>query len=269
MRFCQPETGVSLFCDKFSRRGMMRTPFILFVMLIFGFAFFLNAQHQFEEDIISTSLGDLRITFIAHGTLYFTFGGRTIHIDPVGQYADYSGLPKADLILVTHEHGDHLDTGAIKLLSTDKTDLVLTQKCMERIKDEGGIVMKNGDTKTIQGVKIEAVPAYNIKHMRSPGNPFHPKGEGNGYILTFGDKRIYVAGDTENIPEMKELTDIEVAFLPMNLPYTMDPEMAADAAITFKPRILYPYHYGNTDPQELVKLLKDEKDIEVRIRDMK
>ncbi len=247
----------------------MRIPFILFVILTFGFAFFLNAQQQFEEDIISTSQGDLKITFIAHGTLYFTFGERIIHVDPVGRYADYTELPKADLILVTHEHGDHLDIEVIKLLTTEKTDLVFTQKCMDRVKDENGIVMKNGDVKTVQGIQIEAVPAYNIKHMRSPGNPFHPKGEGNGYILTFGDKKIYIAGDTENIPEMKELTDIEVAFLPMNLPYTMNPEMVADAAKSFKPRILYPYHYGDTDPQELVKLLKDEKGIEVRIRDMK
>jgi len=246
----------------------MRMPFILFGILIFVVSF-LNAQHQFEEDIISTSQGDLKITFIAHGTLYFTFGGRIIHIDPVGRYADYSGLPKADLILVTHEHGDHLDTEVIKLLSTEKTDLVFTQKCMDTVNIPNGIVMKNGETKTIQGIQIEAVPAYNMKHMRSPGNPFHPKGEGNGYVLTFGDKRIYIAGDTENIPEMKELTDIEVAFLPMNLPYTMTPEMVADAAKAFKPRILYPYHYGNTDPQKLVRLLKDVKDIEVRIREMK
>jgi L-ascorbate metabolism protein UlaG (beta-lactamase superfamily) len=105
--------------------------------------------------------------------------------------------------------------------------------------------------------------------MRSPGKPFHPKGEGNGYVLTFGDTRVYVAGDTENIPEMAQLKNIAIAFLPMNLPYTMTPEMVAAAADSFHPRILYPYHYGNTDPNELVQLLKNDKEIEVRIRELR
>ena len=129
--------------------------------------------------------------------------------------------------------------------------------------------MNNGDVRSIEGLKIEAVAAYNIVHKRSDGTPFHPKGSGNGYIITFGDKKIYVAGDTENIPEMKDLKNIDVAFLPMNLPYTMTPEMVADAAKGFTPKILYPYHYGDTDPSRLAVLLKDPKEIEVRIRKMK
>jgi L-ascorbate metabolism protein UlaG (beta-lactamase superfamily) len=153
------------------------------------------------------------------------------------------------------------------MLQKEDTDLILTQACAERV--NGGIIMRNGDVKTVQGIKIEAVPAYNIVHMRSAGNPYHPKGRGNGYIITFGDKRVYVAGDTENIPEMKQLKNIDVAFLPMNLPYTMTPEMVADAAKALKPKILYPYHYGQTDPNKLVKLLKDSKDTEVRIRKMR
>jgi L-ascorbate metabolism protein UlaG (beta-lactamase superfamily) len=175
-------------------------------------------------------------------------------------------MPKADLILITHEHGDHLDPKVIKMLQKNGTDLVLTEICAQRI--DGGIVMRNGDVKTVQGLKIEAMPAYNIVHMRSGSTPYHPKGRGNGYIVTFGDKRVYVAGDTENTPEMKELKNIDVAFLPMNLPYTMTPEMVADAAKVFKPKILYPYHYGRTDPTKLVDLLKNSKGIEVRIRDM-
>ena len=119
------------------------------------------------------------------------------------------------------------------------------------------------------GLKIEAVAAYNIIHKRENGRPFHPKGDGNGYMITFGDKRVDVAGDTENTPEMKKLKDIDIAFLPMNLPYTMTPQMVADAAKALKPKILYPYHFGNTDTSELVKLLKDEKEIEVRIRALK
>ena len=128
--------------------------------------------------------------------------------------------------------------------------------------------MNNGDRKNIKDLGIEAVPAYNIVNMRAPGQPFHPRGTGNGYILSFGDKRIYVAGDTENIPEMKALRNIDVAFLPMNLPYTMTPEMVADAAMAFKPKILYPYHFGDTKTSEIVELLKNTN-IEVRIRNLK
>jgi len=224
---------------------------------------------DFEEDLIPTSRGDLKITFIGHGTLMFSFAGKIIHIDPVSREADYSNLPKASIILVTHEHGDHLDPKAIEMLSTEKTALILTQKCVEKSNISGGIVMKNWDVQTVQGIKIEATPAYNIKHMRSKDVPFHPEGEGNGYVLTLGDKRVYVAGDTENIPEMKGLKEIDIAFLPMNLPYTMTPEMVADAAKAFMPKILYPYHYGKTDTAEIVELLKNVQGIEVRIRDMK
>ena len=125
--------------------------------------------------------------------------------------------------------------------------------------------MANGESRTVQGIKIEAVPAYNIVNAR----PFHPKGVGNGYVLTLGDTRVYIAGDTENTPEMKALKNIDIAFLPMNLPYTMTPEMVADAAKAFKPKVLYPYHYGDTDTQKLVDLLKGEKGIEVRIRNLR
>jgi len=240
--------------------------FILLILFFMGMASSANAQVNFETDNITTSNGNLKITFIGHGTLIFTFNGKVIHIDPYGKLADYSILPKADIILITHEHSDHFDLAAIKMLRTKKTELVLTETCAQKI--SGGMVMKNGEMQTIQGIKIEAVPAYNIIHKRDNGQPFHPQGVGNGYILTFGDKRIYVAGDTENIPEMKTIQGIEVVFLPMNLPYTMTPEMVADAAKDLKPKILYPYHYGDTDTSKLVELLKDEQEIEVRIRKM-
>ena len=232
-----------------------------FVLCVSSITF---AQEKFEMDIIKTSEGDLKLTFIGHGTLMFTFNDKVIHIDPVSRYADYGKMPKADLILVCHEHGDHMDVKAIENIKKKDTEIVCTEVCAGRL--EGGIVMKNGDVKTVSGLKIKAVPAYNIKHMRSAGQPYHPKGRGNGYIITFGNKLVYVAGDTENIPEMKKLKNIDVAFLPMNLPYTMDPEMVADAAKAFKPKILYPYHFGNTDTKKLIDLLKNEKDIEVRIR---
>jgi L-ascorbate metabolism protein UlaG (beta-lactamase superfamily) len=128
--------------------------------------------------------------------------------------------------------------------------------------------MKAGDKTIVNNITIEAIPAYNIVNMRAPGQPFHPKGVGNGYILTIGDKRFYIAGDTENTPEMKALKNIDVAFLPMNVPYTMTPEMVADAAKSFNPKILYPYHYGDTNTDILVNLLKGT-DIIVRIRNLK
>jgi len=240
---------------------------LLGIILMIGFFLTGAAQQEFEEDIIKTSLSDLKITFIGHGTLMFNFDGKIIHVDPVSREADYTLLPKADLILITHHHGDHLDPEVIDILRIKGTELVLAEKCTEKVK--GGIIMKNGDVKTIQGIKIEAIPAYNIVHKRKEGVPFHIKGEGNGYIITFGDKRIYVAGDTENIPEMKALQNIYIAFLPMNLPYTMTPEMVADAAKAFKPKILYPYHYGNTDTSKIADLLKDADEIEVRIRKMR
>ena len=236
------------------------------VILIMMFTLPALGQQTFEVDTIKTSAGNLEITFIGHGTLMFKFDGKIIHIDPVSREADYTLLPKADLVLVTHEHGDHLDPEVLNLIKKEKTKLILTEKCYQKI--EAGIVMKNGETKTFENIKIEAVPAYNLVHKRDSGKPFHPKGEGNGYVITFGDKQVYVAGDTENIPEMKALKNIDIAFLPMNLPYTMTPEMVADAARAFKPKILYPYHYGKTDPNKLVELLKEVKDIEVRIRRM-
>jgi L-ascorbate metabolism protein UlaG (beta-lactamase superfamily) len=225
------------------------------------------ADEKFETDVIKTSAGDLEITFIGHATLIFTLGETVVHVDPVGQMADYTKLPKADLILITHEHGDHLDPKAVETVRTDNTEIVLTEACAKRV--QGGIVMKNGDTKVVKGFKIEAVPAYNIVHKRGSGQPFHPKGVGNGYVVAFGDKRVYIAGDTENTPEMKALEDIDIAFLPMNLPYTMTPEMVADAAKAFRPRVLYPYHFSETDTSRIVDLLRDVEGIDVRIRKMK
>ena len=226
----------------------------------------MDIHKSFETDILPTSKGDLSITFLGHASLLIVFNGKNIFIDPFGQVADYSSLPKADIILSTHEHFDHLDTEALKAIRTPTTILVLNPAGAKQV--GSGITMRNGDVQTVAGLQVEVVPAYNIVHKREDGQHFHPKGIGNGYILTFGDTRVYIAGDTENIPEMKDLRDIAVAFLPMNLPYTMTPEMVADAAKTIKPRILYPYHFGNTDVSKLVGLLKLEKGIEVRIRKM-
>ena len=240
---------------------------LLSVVLMAGLSSSASAQDQFESDTIATSSGKLILTFIGHGTLMFTFNNLVIHIDPVSDYADYAKMPDADIILVTHQHRDHLDKGAIDKILKKDTEIICSESCTKDIKN--GIVMKNGDTKKVNGIQIKAVPAYNIVHKRKSGDPFHPKGEGNGYILTLGEKKVYVAGDTENIPEMKKLTGIDIAFLPMNLPYTMTPEMVADAVKMFNPKVLYPYHYGETNVKEIVELLKDKKDCEVRIRKLK
>ena len=242
----------------------------MLLCLMTGVIFLAPLRGQFESDRIPTNEGELEMYFIGHGTLMFKFNDLVIHIDPVMREADYATMPDADLVLVTHEHGDHLDMTAIRHIMKENTRVVMTETCMEQLEDFMAIVMSNGDVETLHGIRITAIPAYNVLNTRSNGNPYHPKGVGNGYILSFGNANVLIGGDTENIPEIKNLSvDIAVAFLPMNLPYTMTPEMVADAALAFQPGILYPYHYGETDPQELVKLLKDEKGIEVRVRDLK
>lgn len=242
---------------------MNRFFFVAQCMLV---PFAAGAAAPLVSDDIPTSTGTVRITFIGHGSLMLTHGNTVIHVDPFSQQANYAALPKASLILVTHEHFDHLDQQAIARLRTDTTVIVAPPVCADALKH--AVILRNGERTAHGGISIEAVPAYNIKHERAPGKPFHPRGVGNGYILTFGDTRIYIAGDTENTPEMKALTNITVAFLPMNLPYTMTPEMVADAARAFKPKILYPYHYGDTDPARLTALLKGSG-IDVRIRPLR
>jgi len=221
-------------------------------------------------DTISTLLdgqgtGTLTIYFLGHATLMLVLGKLVVHIDPVAEHADYNKLPKADLILVTHEHYDHLDAKAIAAIGKKDTRIVLNQAGRDQLGK--GEALNNGDSIEVHGIAIKAVPAYNS----TPGHEkFHPKGgRDNGYVLILGDKRVYIAGDTEDIPEMADLKNIDIAFLPMNQPYTMTPAQAAHAARMIKPKVLYPYHYGATDVNEVVKLMNDHKDTEVRIRKMK
>jgi L-ascorbate metabolism protein UlaG (beta-lactamase superfamily) len=223
-------------------------------------------EQNFEIDKFKTSSGSLEITFIGHGSLILAHNGLIIHVDPYSKLTQYALLPKADFILVTHEHGDHFDIEAIKQVLTEKTEIVYTPACARL--HPMGIVMKNGDKRIVKGVPLAAVPAYNQVNLRPNGEPYHPKEEGNGYLLIFDDLNVYIAGDTEDIPEMSLLLNIDIAFLPMNLPYTMTPEMAARAALSFKPKILYPYHYGQTNPSELTKILGPDSGIDVRIRPM-
>lgn len=238
----------------------------ILILILFTMTSQAFPQDTLSFDKINTTAGIVRMHFIGHGSLMFKIINFVIYIDPVRSSGNYENLPKADLILVTHEHGDHLDTKLISDLKKDGTVMFCNENSATKV--PWAVVMKAGDTQSINNIIIEAVPAYNIVHERAPGQPFHPKGVGLGYILNIGDKRFYVAGDTENTPEMKALRDIDVAFLPMNLPYTMTPEMVADAARAFMPKILYPYHFGETKTDELSKLLKDT-DIIIRIRNLK
>ncbi len=242
---------------------------VLMLLLTINFLNVNPMETEFSKDVFDTGDGNLSISFIGHGTLMFEYNDMVIHIDPTMREADYAKMPDADMILITHHHGDHLDLTAINHIIKENCPVVMTESCLDQLEDfKGAVIMKNGDRKTVEGILIEAFPAYNIEHKRSNGQPFHPKGVGNAYVVSIGDLKILIGGDTENVPEIKALRDIDIAFLPMNLPYTMTPEMVADAARAIQPKILYPYHFGQTNPEELADLLKDEKNIEVRIRDL-
>ncbi len=225
-----------------------------------------------SSDIIRTADGgDLKVSFFGHGSIAFEYAGKHIYIDPVSDYADYSRLPAADLILVTHEHGDHLDTKAIEALYKDGTTGFGNKTAVDASGYEGYVsgdmIMAHGEVKKLPYVSIEAVPAYNTSPEKQN---FHPASRlHNGYILTFGGTRVYVAGDSEDTPEMTALKNIDIAFLPVNLPYTMTEEQAARAVKAIKPRIFYPYHYGGTDHKtDLAKLAKliEGSGVEMRIR---
>lgn len=224
-----------------------------------------NGKSPFETDSFPTENGEpLKITFIKHGSLMLNFHDRILYIDPVSDYADYTRLPKADVILITHEHGDHLDPKAIADVTRGNTVLITNPASQAKLGK--GQVLRNGEhLQPFPGFTIEAVPAYNT----TPGREmYHPKNRDNGYILTLGGKRIYIAGDTEDIPEMQQIKDIDIAFLPVNQPYTMTVPQAAHAARMIEPKILYPYHYGNTDIASLKETLKTNPEIEVRIRQL-
>lgn len=226
-----------------------------------------SSAAQYDSDTLGTGADQLVITFIGHGTLMFEYGGKIIHVDPTLRESDYENLPAADLVLITHEHGDHLDPAAIEKIKRADTDIV-TNKTSE-VSFDHAAKMLNGESETFKGFKIEAVPAYNIISKRDDGQPYHPRGNGNGYVITFGSRRVYVAGDTEYIPEMNDMGKIDIAFLPMNLPYTMTIEMAAEAAKAINPTIFYPYHYGNSEVSRLAAILDGNQGIELRIRNMK
>ena len=238
-------------------------------------------QENFEVDVFQTKSGKpVKFHALVHASIRIDYDGQTIMIDPVtklgGRTIDYSAMPKADYIFVTHEHGDHFDKEALKQLTGEGTQLVMNQRCVDMygsgqamvngqsssLRSGAGGTMVNGQSSMVNDIKLETVPAYNTTEGHQQ---FHPKGRDNGYILTLDSLRIYIAGDTEDIPEMADIKDIDIAFLPCNQPYTMTPEQLVKAAKTIKPKVLFPYHYGKTDVSGIPAQLKDEG-IDVRIR---
>lgn len=224
-----------------------------------------NVQGQFKKDIFRTSGGDLSVTFLGHASLMMEYGGKVIYIDPVVRVADFTKLPKADLVLVTCYHGDHFDISAIdKIKKLGSMQVLLTQSCAGKYPQ--GIVIKNGESGTFSGIQVDAFPCYQIFNSKDHMNYIHPKGESNGYLLHFGTFTVYIAGDTENIPEMKNLIRIDVAFLPMTPKESMNAQMVADAVAAFRPRILYPYKFRKTEVDKLPGLLVNLR-TDLRIRD--
>ncbi|MDY0296049.1 MAG: MBL fold metallo-hydrolase [Acidobacteriota bacterium] len=228
--------------------------------------FFCSALAHGSADVVNTSAGPLEINCLGHASLMLVFNHKVIHVDPYSRMADYASLPDADLILITHQHGDHLDPAAIQAIRQANTRILCSPACVKALPEAEP--MRNGDTREACGIHIIAVPAYNIVHQRSEGVLYHPRGEGNGYVLEFGDTRVYIAGDTENTPEMKALKEIDIAFLPINLPYTMTAEMVVDAVKALKPAVLYPYHFafGTTEIDQLIKSMRDFPETELRVR---
>lgn len=218
------------------------------------------------SDKIPAQNGDITIEPINHATFIMSWNGKTIFVDPVGGAQKFKGQ-KPDLILVTDIHGDHLNADTLKGVATDKTKIVAPEAVASQLPAElksKTTVLANGEKKDVEGISIEGVPMYNLTQDRLK---FHTKGRGNGYVVTLGGKRIYISGDTEDIPEMRALKNIDVAFVCMNLPYTMTVEQAASAVKEFKPKVVYPYHYRGSDTKKFKELVGDGSGVEIRLRD--
>lgn len=224
-------------------------------------------QGMVSGDHVATANGDLVIQPMSHATFAMEWNDNTIYVDPVGGADAFEGLPPPDLILVTDVHGDHMDADTLSAVVEADTRIVAPSAVADQLPEmlqERTEVLANGEETEVLGIDLEAVPMYNLTEDRLQ---YHEKGRGNGYIATFADTRVYIAGDTEDIPEMRELEDIDVAFVPFNLPYTMTEEQAADAVRDFEPDIVYPYHFRGSDPELFAELVGEDSGIEVRIGD--
>lgn len=230
-----------------------------------------NAQ-EVSGDIITTGKGDLIIHPILHSTFVMQWNGLTLYIDPYGGAEKFEGTPDADIILITDIHRDHYDISTLGGLNTSKTTILAPQAVAELMPEDlkmNLVIIGNGEKKSLRSVDIEAIPMYNLPETEDSR---HTKGRGNGYVLTLGGKRIYISGDTEDIPEMRALKDIDVAFVCMNMPYTMEVAQAANAVLEFKPKIVYPFHYRGgggkfADVEKFKKMVFKDPKIEVRLRE--
>jgi len=221
-----------------------------------------------SADVEKVRGGDLTIQPITHATLVFSYQKKNIYVDPTGSADAFKGLAAPDMILVTDIHGDHFDPKTIQAINTAKATLVVPQAVADKLPAEADkqkvVILKNGDTKILEGISITAIPMYNLPEAP---DAFHTKGRGNGYVLNIGGKNIYISGDTEDIPEMRSLKNIDIAFVCMNLPYTMDVNQAAQGVLAFKPKVIYPYHYRGQDVNTFKTLVNaGDPNIDVRLR---
>lgn len=243
---------------------------IIFPILLLCFSM-LQAQHASTADTLGSGSDEIRITPIFHSSLVLEWDGYVILVDPYNGAGKLAPFEPANLILITHAHPDHMDVNTLRNLNYEDSKVLAPEKVMQQLdtlRFHDKIVLRNGEEAVVDRIKIEAIPMYNLPE----GTGGHLKGEGNGYIITIAGKRIYIAGDTEDIKEMRQLKNIDVAFIPMNLPYTMTEEQAADAVLAFSPRIVYPFHYRGkeamSDPDKFRQLVEAKnKDIEIRLRD--
>ena len=231
-----------------------------YFLLAFLSSFILGAAtaQRDSPDQVQTNNGTLTIQPIVHASLVLTWGGQTIYVDPTGGARNYAGLKQPDLILITDIHGDHFDPKTISAVRTEKTVIVVPKAVADKMADSlknKVVILNNGDKSTQSGVGITAIPMYNL-----PESPtaMHTKGRGNGYVLNIGGKNVYISGDTQGIPEMRALRNIDIAFVCMNLPYTMNVDEAADAVLAFKPKTVYPYHYRGQDGLSDVNAFKNK-----------
>jgi L-ascorbate metabolism protein UlaG (beta-lactamase superfamily) len=237
---------------------MNRYAYLLTIALLGGGA--AGAQDALTFD---TTLGRLVITPLGHASLRFDVAGMVVHVDPYGKVADYAKQPKADWIWVTHDHVDHYDEAAITAVRKEGTRFLLDPVSADRLGEEA-IVLRNGESASVGDIHVEAVPAYNVRQKRPNGQPYHPKGAGNGYLVRFGDVVVHIGADTECVPEMRDLGRVDVSFLPINLPFTMTPQDAAECFRLIHPRVAVPYHQGDFDPQIVADALRDT-DIKVYV----
>jgi L-ascorbate metabolism protein UlaG (beta-lactamase superfamily) len=243
--------------------GMASLPFAALVSGALAPAFS-QTEAALDGDTLTTSDGDLIIHPVNHASLLLGWKDQVIYVDPVGGAAPYEGLPKPTAILITHGHGDHFDVPTLEAIA-GSAPIVTTKEVFDKLPEAlkaNAKALANGDKGPLVDIPLEAIPAQNTTADRMQ---YHPPGVGNGYLLSFGDKTVYVAGDTEPTPEMLALKNIAVAFLPMNLPYTMTVEQAAEAVNTFKPAMVYPYHYQGSDLDAFKAAVGP--DSEVRLRD--